>query len=55
MPSYAEDILRMACQANGPSIKDMDVIWSFQAHPMLKDAVSVGFNIVFLRMGCSIS
>jgi hypothetical protein len=43
MSAYAEDILCMVCDASGPSIRDMEVIRSFQSHPTTKDAVSVSF------------
>jgi hypothetical protein len=43
MASYAEDILRAACEASGPSIRDMEVIRSFQSRPATKDAVCVSF------------
>jgi hypothetical protein len=41
MASYAEDILRMARDASGPSLRDMEVIRSFQSNPTTKDAVSI--------------
>jgi hypothetical protein len=41
MTSYTEDILCMARDASGPSIRDMEVIQSFQSCPTTKDAVSV--------------
>jgi hypothetical protein len=40
MASYAEDIIRMAQDATGPSIQDMEVIRSFQSRPAQKDMVS---------------
>jgi hypothetical protein len=60
MASYAENILRMAYDTHGPSIRDMEVIMSFQSNPTTKDAVSI-FRFMFLivmilisffRMGC---
>jgi hypothetical protein len=44
MASYAEDILCAAREASGPSLRDMEVIRSFQSCPTTKDAVSVSFN-----------
>jgi hypothetical protein len=41
MASYAEDILCAAHEAGGPSLRDMEVIRSFQSHPATKDTVSV--------------
>jgi hypothetical protein len=41
MASYAEDILRAAREAGGPSIRDMESIRCFQSCPTTKDAVRV--------------
>jgi hypothetical protein len=41
MASYAEDRLCMAYDTCGPSIRDMEVIRSFQSNPTTKDAVSI--------------
>jgi hypothetical protein len=57
MSSYAEDIICMAHGASGPSIRDMEVIRSFQSCPTTKDAVSdlflflygCDFDVVFLE------
>jgi hypothetical protein len=63
MASYAEDILRAAREASGPSLRDIETIRSFQSRPANKDTVSVSFNHFnssftdfcfpfFFRMGC---
>jgi hypothetical protein len=45
MASYAEDILRAAHEASGPSIRDLETIQCFQSRPTTKDAVRI---IIFL-------
>jgi hypothetical protein len=47
MTSYAKDIIRLARDATGPSIRDMEVIRSFQSRPAQKDAVSVSFVLFY--------
>jgi hypothetical protein len=41
MASYAEEILCAFREASGPSLRDMEVIRSFQTCPSTKDAVSL--------------
>jgi hypothetical protein len=48
MTSYAEDIIHMAQGATGPSIRDMEVIRSFQSCPAQKDVVSVSLLVCFI-------
>jgi hypothetical protein len=43
MASYTEEILRAACEASGPSIRDMELIRCFQSRPTTKDAVRIFF------------
>jgi hypothetical protein len=45
MASYGEDILCVAHEASGPSLRDIETIRSFQSRPTTKDAVSVSFNL----------
>jgi hypothetical protein len=41
MASYAEDILRAAREASGPSIRDLESIQCFQSRLTTKDAVRI--------------
>jgi hypothetical protein len=55
MASYAEDILHAACEASSPSLRDIEVIRSFQSCPATKDTVSVSlisFNNSLLILSC---
>jgi hypothetical protein len=48
MASYAEDILRAAREASGPSLRDFETIRSFQSRPATKDVVSVSFIFLLI-------
>jgi hypothetical protein len=47
MASYTEDILRAACEASGPSIRDFKSIKCFQSRPTTKDVVRFSFYSFF--------
>jgi hypothetical protein len=46
MASYAEDILCVAHEASGPSLRDLETIRSFQSCSDTKDVVSVLYNLL---------